>query len=263
VDFTITIFKQLITTLISYGFTFQPFADYLKAPKDKTIILRHDVDRLPQNALHLAQIESSMGVAGTYYFRALTKSFNADIIREIDVIGHEIGYHYENLSACEGNMNQAFADFKSNLTRLRKLATVVTICMHGSPRSRWDSRDLWTSYDYRKFGIIGEPYLDLDFNQVFYITDTGRRWDGQKVSVRDKMSPTQLEKWVKQGLVFRSTTDIVRAAEEERLPERIMITVHPQRWHSKPWPWFKELILQNIKNTAKRCLMNTRAHIYS
>ena len=58
--------------------------------------------------------------------------------------------------------------------------------MHGSPLSRYDNRKLWEKYDYREFGIIGEPYFDIDFNKVLYLTDTGRRWDGEAVSVRDK-----------------------------------------------------------------------------
>jgi len=58
--------------------------------------------------------------------------------------------------------------------------------MHGSPMSRWDSRLLWKYYDYKDFGITGEPYFDVDFDKVMYLTDTGRRWDGDFVSVRDK-----------------------------------------------------------------------------
>ena len=40
----------------------------------------------------------------------------------------------------------------------------------------------------RDFGIIAEPCFDIDFNDVFYLTDTGRRWDGSDVSVRDKVA---------------------------------------------------------------------------
>ena len=125
--------------------------------------------------------------------------------------------------------------------------------MHGSPRSPWDSRDLWKTHDYRSQGIIAEPYLDLDFNQVFYLTDTGRRWDGWKVSVRDKLP--QQKKWIRQGLVFHSTHDVIHAAKQGRLPDRIMITVHPQRWHDRPIPWLNELILQNTKNLIKARLV--------
>lgn len=51
----------------------------------------------------------------------------------------------------------------------------------------------------------------MDFNKFFYLTDTGRKWDGWKTSVRDKVA--QQEEWVKQGLVFYSTQDIIRAVE--------------------------------------------------
>ena len=45
-----------------------------------------------------------------------------------------------------------------------------------------------------------------------YLTYTGRRWDGWKTSVRDKI--LQQEDCIKQGLVFHSTTDIIKAAKE-------------------------------------------------
>ncbi len=57
----------------------------------------------------------------------------------------------------------------------------------GSPTSKFDSRDLWKKYDYRDFGIIGEPYFDIDFSKVLYLSDTGRRWDGDKFNVRDRV----------------------------------------------------------------------------
>ena len=27
--------------------------------------------------------------------------------------------------------------------------------------------ELWEKYDYRDYGIIGEPYFDIDFDEVF------------------------------------------------------------------------------------------------
>ena len=60
-------------------------------------ILRHDVDRLPLNALDLAKIENSFGIKGSYYFRVVPESFNFDIIKKIEELGHEIGYHYEDV----------------------------------------------------------------------------------------------------------------------------------------------------------------------
>ena len=33
--------------------------------------------------------------------------------------------------------------------------------------------------------LLGEPYFDVNFNEVLYLTDTGRTWENQKISVRD------------------------------------------------------------------------------
>ena len=66
---------------------------------EKVVILRHDVDRLPGNALKMAGLEHGMDIAATYYFRAVPVSWDEGIIREIAGMGHEVGYHYENLES--------------------------------------------------------------------------------------------------------------------------------------------------------------------
>ena len=53
----------------------------------------------------------------------------------------------------------AIEDFERNLEKFREFYPVKTICMHGSPLSKWDNRDLWKRYDYRDYGIIAEPYF--------------------------------------------------------------------------------------------------------
>ncbi len=126
--------------------------------------------------------------------------------------------------------------------------------MDGSPLSKYDNKALWDEHNYEYYGIKSEPYFDINFDEVFYLTDTGRRWDGWKVSIRDKV-PLQEEKWVKQGLVFHSTADIIHAVNQDRLPDKIMFTFHPQRWNDKLLPWVKELVWQNVKNVGKRFLV--------
>lgn len=235
----------------------------MRKNKTKIIVLRHDVDKLPKNSLATATLEKEIGIKGSYFFRAFPESWDERIIKAISAMGHEIGYHYENLSKISEErgvrseaqlFELAFDDFKQNLEKLRELAPVSTICMHGSPGSKWDSRDLWKNYDYKSLGIIGEPYFDIDFSTVFYLTDTGRRWDGYKVSVRDKI-PQHQDRWEKEGLVFHTTQDIINAANERRLPQQIMMTVHPQRWTDNAGPWMKELLWQCIKNQVKRAVI--------
>ena len=247
-DFTLKIYTQLLKALQQQGFFFQTFEEFLQEQKPKSIVLRHDVDRLPENSLQTARIENELGIKGSYYFRAVPESWDERIIKEISGLRHEIGYHYENLTTCKGNFEKAIKDFELNLSKLRKLVPVKTICMHGSPFSKWDSKDLWQKYNYTDYGIIGEPYFDVNFNEVFYLTDTGRRWNGNKVSVRDKV--VNNEQFTMNN--FRNTQNIIQAANTGNLPSQIMFTIHPQRWTNNHVLWAKELVMQNIKNVVKR-----------
>ena len=97
-DFTLSAYKQLISTLQSQSYFFQTFEEYLKKPKVKVVILRHDVDRKPGNALVIAKIEKEIGIRASYYFRIVKESYDEDVIKRIAEMGHEIGYHYENLA---------------------------------------------------------------------------------------------------------------------------------------------------------------------
>lgn len=246
-DFTVKKYTQLLDALILQGYTFQTFNDFIVEPKGKSIVLRHDVDLLPYNSLAFAKIQANKNVKGVYYFRAVPESWNEKVIKEIASLGHEIGYHYECLTTCNGDMEKAIKDFEYNLNNLRKLAPVSTICMHGSPMSKYDSKDLWKTNDYKKYGIIAEPYFDVDFTKVFYITDTGRKWDGNKVSVRDKVN-SNFE------ISFHATDEIIASLNKKQFPQQVMFTFHPQRWNDNKIMWSKELLMQNVKNIIKKYL---------
>lgn len=267
-DFSLKIYSNLLSSLTFRPF--YPFLDFALTPNEKAILLRHDVDAFPQQSLHFAQLQHSLGIRGTYYFRIIPSSLNPRIVEEIASLGHEIGYHYEDVSLAavslkrdkfrtrdteiyrEKLLERALEIFVSNLAVLRKYADIHTICMHGSPLSPWDSRLLWTKYNYRDFGIIGEPYFDIDFTKVAYYTDTGRRWDGDRVSRRDKiMNPVTQVIAATKFPRFHTTFDIINAANSGELPEQIMFTFHPQRWHDHWLPWTKELVGQNVKNIVK------------
>jgi len=46
----------------------------------------------------MARLENELGIKATYFFRTIPHTFKPEIIKEIAGMGHEIGYHYENLS---------------------------------------------------------------------------------------------------------------------------------------------------------------------
>jgi hypothetical protein len=87
--------------------------------------------------------------------------------------------------------------------------------------SKFDNRDIWKKYDYRKLGIFAEPYFDINFNELFYLTDTGRRWDGHLYNVRDKATtanPVTNPEFLK--LRFHSTQDIIDAIQRRSATEK-------------------------------------------
>jgi hypothetical protein len=265
-DFSIRVFSKLLDALDAANYSFQPFADFILNPQEKVVILRHDIDRKPGNALVFAEIQNKKRIKGTYYFRFSKKSFVKEIVEKIIRLGHEIGYHYEDLVSAKGVYEAAIHSFVTHLESMREFYPVQTICMHGSPFSKYDNSDLWHKYDYKKFGIIGEPYFDIDFNKVMYLTDTGRRWDGERVNIRDKVRGEGENRGQKgeesrgaagdlPAFHLHSTRDIIKALKENLLPDQIMLTVHPQRWNNNALPWTIELITQNIKNTVKRIMV--------
>jgi hypothetical protein len=139
----------------------------------------------------MANLENRRGIKASYYFRAVDKVYDESIIEKIVSLGHEVSYHYEDLSLCKGNYELAINNFELNLKKLRQFYPVKTICAHGSPLSKYDNKKIWEKYDYRDYGIIADPSFDIDFDEVFYITDTGRSWNNSNVSVRDKVIRTE------------------------------------------------------------------------
>ena len=134
------------------------------------------------------------------------------------------------------------------MEKLRKFYPVKTICMHGSPLSKYDNKKLWEKYDYRNYGIIAEPYFDIDFNEVFYLSDTGRSWNNSDANVRDKVNS-------RFDIKIKDTKDLIQKIGNGELTDKIMLNVHPQRWTDDFVPWVKELVGQNCKNVFKKCLI--------
>lgn len=248
-DFTLTIYKKLLKSLQSSGYAIYTFEDYLKLdePAEKFVILRHDVDEIASNALKIARLEHGLGIRGTYYFRVVKQSNNPEIIKQIASWGHEIGYHYEDLSMANGVYEKAIRSFQSNLTYFRNYYPVKTICMHGSATSKHDNRLLWSTYKLEDFDLLGEPYLSLDFKKIFYLSDTGYAWDGGRFAVRDVVENSF-------GISYHSTQEIIQSIEKGDFPSQVIILAHTL-WTNNYLQWtvlhLREFIRNNFKHMAR------------
>lgn len=287
-DFTLKKYRQLITVLKECGIPFIGFSDLAKGGCTGFIVLRHDVDRKPENALNMARAEAEEGIKASYHFRAPGGPLRDRFISGIAGLGHEIAYHYEDFSAVAGRgaagrgftdpsmVDAAVSRFRSNLADLRGIVPVTVISMHGSPLSTIDNRLLWKYFDYRTEGIVCEPYFNVDVSDVLYLTDTGRSWDSERSVMRDrgltagevplaggyevwKVKPVRgsLMDMTPEGLQFREkfrirkTDEMIDMALSHMLPSRMIINTHPQRWNNDIFGWFTELIMQNLKNPIK------------
>jgi hypothetical protein len=251
-DFTLEKYKIFLSALRAKNSTTLRVDQFFQSQPTTFVIIRNDVDKLPENSLRIAKLQAGLSISSTFYFRIKGIRFDEEIISEIAGLGHEIGYHYETLDTCHGDPDKAYDEFCRNLDKLRKIYPVQTVCMHGSPLSKFDNRVIWEKYNYKSLGIIAEPYLDLDFNNVFYITDTGRKWDGARVSIRDKTISNTA--WPK----YHSTSDIIQAIEQGSFPDKALMTFHPQRWHDNTFQWYSEIITQNVKNLVKFGVIKVR-----
>ena len=131
-------------------------------------------------------------------------------------------------------------------------------------------------------GSQWNPILTISLEEMLYLTDTGRRWDGSSFSIRDKavtIDPGYYSGWKRKPMTgsamsmtekgnnfqkyfrFRKTDDILAACRANILPDKMMMTFHPQRWSDNYGEWIREFLVQNIKNQIKYLInMNNRRH---
>lgn len=235
-DFTLKKYKQLLEAIGS--------GDYRLIRKiSRGNILRHDVDKSLQNALIMAELESRLGIKTTYYFR-VPATFSPAIINQIYNLGHEIGFHYECLDKAKGDYKKAVEIFEREWKLFRKWNS-KTICMHGNPLSKFDNRDLWKKHDFKKFGIKAEAYLSVDFSKIDYFTDTGRAWNKESASVKDKTGEKLMQ--------IKNTDQLISLIKNKKL-KNFYILAHSCRWNDNFLLWLKELLWQNTKNIGKKFL---------
>ncbi|MFC1885015.1 hypothetical protein ACFL2O_09605 [Thermodesulfobacteriota bacterium] len=228
-DFTLNAYKNYIKAIKSSCSNIYRFDEYLLADNKpgSFCIIRHDVDRRPKKALDMARLENELGIKASYYFRTKSHVFLPEIIKQVSALGHEIGYHYECLSDMKGDIPQAVKEFEKKLAKMQKIAEIMTIAMHGSPLSRFNNLDLWRDEDQRKilrerFGIAGEVYLDVDYTDIFYITDTGRNWSPSRSNKRDRVNS-------KSNLNLKNGDDLLQFFKKAK-SKKIVFQVHPERW---------------------------------
>ena len=64
-DFTVRKYRELLAAFKEAGYNFQTVEDFVLSPLSKVVILRHDIDKMPLNALNFAKLEKSKDIYST------------------------------------------------------------------------------------------------------------------------------------------------------------------------------------------------------
>ena len=239
-DFTFDIYRDLLDASLDAGYTHLTMREYLSKESlpDRFIVHRHDVDRKPERAVEMAHIEAVRDISSTYYVRDIEKTFRPDLLHELETLGHEVGYHYEDVDRADGDLQAAHESFADSLERFREVCTVDTVCMHGNPLTANVNSDMWkVEPGYEAYDLLGEAYLSMDFDDVVYFSDTNRTW-------RDHPEPTGAK-----TIHATTTEDLIELIADGQF-RRACVLTHPNRW-TETYP---ELVVERTKDLAINAL---------
>ncbi len=237
-------------------------------PDGRYVAIRHDVDYFPKRALTMAKVEAERGIAVTYYIRRKFFENSLDLVRDIAAMGHQIGYHYEEVDTHQKAPNLQIARdsvgfFIGSLLDIDKLGFAIrSVCAHGNPLTDVDNRQvvhllrddtyldrLAFTYDKTEIKekvsdrLIGDASIDItgrDFD--LYIPDTGRF--NPRYNLKDRIDDCPIT-----GL---SNLGDLRKLLSSGRHRRIYMNMHPDRWSGDPATWLFDFAFDTAKNLMKR-----------
>ena len=100
-DFSFDSYRHSLLAYRDAGYKISGFEDFLDAPGDKHMILRHDIDHSLEQARKIAEIDTEAGASSTFFLRVHARQYNLfslpslQIIAEIEELGHDVELHLE------------------------------------------------------------------------------------------------------------------------------------------------------------------------
>jgi len=128
--------------------------------------------------------------------------------------------------------------------------------MHGSPLKPFNNLDMWGSFNerqslFRKYGIIGDAILDVDYSNIAYINDTGRNWSSTKANIRDKV-----DSFIK--IDFENGKALYSYLNQSP-DSKIVFQIHPERWSSN----YFDYVMQFYKDTCINAIKTIASLVYN
>jgi hypothetical protein len=189
-----------------------------------TLVLRNDVDSDVATAREMFQVEKTLGIKATYYFRLST--LDAALMRDMQDYGTEVGYHFEEVATVAKRRGlRSSADVESHLDLIRErfrrnvqyYRTVAgsfprTVASHGDFANRAINTTNSCIIDQKirtEFGIVAEAYDE---------------WLNAPVTMR--LADCDAPKWW-------SPMPLSDALKKN--PKCLYVLVHPRQWRANAW----------------------------
>lgn len=180
-NFTLAHYSNSLDEAIRNDYIFLPMKSVNAASgHNRAVILRHDIDTQLDTALKMAKIEYSKNIRSTYFIRFHSHAYNplcfkdANKIRELTYMGHEVGLHYEPdyYSLLKMDFKKFFLhelDILSSLVGEQ----VVSVAPHEPTRTKvFKLEEEIASVS----GIKFEAYNSVFLEGFKYISDSSCRW---------------------------------------------------------------------------------------
>ncbi len=175
-------------------------------------VVRCDVERDLPHHLDFAQKAHQIGIPCTFYFHSRKECYDPQVFKEVQALGHEVGFHHECIDRCMGDFESAKTLFAKEVSRFKKDGFFPeTVCAHGES-------GLFKSgyrFNYELFNRYPDLLSSCGVSAEVY-NDIIPKW--KPVYVSDVFSS------------YRHFWDKIEAGKTK--PELMHLLIHPHRWHS-------------------------------
>ncbi len=188
--FTFDFIDREYARIVAAGYQFLNCAQAIAHVDDqrpfspRTLINRVDVDISVPRALKLGQIFASYGISATFFFRLHANEYNPlsfenfSIIKKLDEMGFEIGYHSEIVDGAAIWGESAETVLRRDLDIMGAMLgkPIDGIASHGGITGL-NNLDFWNGRRASDFGATYEAYDERIFNAGVYVSDSEwTRW---------------------------------------------------------------------------------------
>ncbi len=230
-NFTYNHYKEVLQKALDKKYEIMGCAEYLKRKKlgqlhSKVLVMRHDVDAKLIRAYEMARIEKELDINTTYFIRVFSNEYNIfdynclPLIRKIEEMGHEIGYHAEPVDVSRNTGMEYDRCFRIGKRALELITDneVIGVASHREATGNNNLQEYLKNANYEHLEVQYEAYdnrtFDL-FEKSHYVTD-GYEWYWRSYE---------------KGKLTDKRQCLCKIIEEDN--PLIYCLVHPNSWYKK------------------------------